>query len=457
MVREAESVLWSGVGDGVGGALGDGARACLRRSLTAQLSDLSAPALVPASGPSGGDVRDVFAAAADAAARTLSEHAVRRGPGASWIGLDWLGESELSQLVVLGPDLYKGTCGVALFLAAHAAVTHSTSSKTLAAAALSRLRGFVRGPNPGHLARLGLGGGLGLGSIVYGLAVISTLLDDDEALLDAHAAAQLITQDVISADRQLDVLGGSAGAILGLLRLYRQTGSGDALERATNCGRHLLAQQRAGPAGRRCWVPPGSDGPLNGMSHGAAGYAYALASLASATGRDEFASAATECIAFENASFDAHRGNWADLRGLPNSGAAGRTRWCHGAQGIGLARAAMTRHPVPWGQFFRVVRSDIENAVTGTEHGWPAAPTRCVAARSAASNSCGRPAASSGETIFASGPRGGCCQSSRPPGRTATTGGPAGPPAASILAFSAASPASATRRCGESSPRFPTS
>ncbi|OBG36020.1 type 2 lanthipeptide synthetase LanM family protein [Mycobacterium sp. E3198] len=317
------------------------------------------PPLVPAAGPSG---RDVFAAEADAVALTLAKHAVRRGPDAAWIGLDWLGESELSQLVVLGPDLYKGTGGLAVFLAAHAAVTGSTSSRALAAAGLSRLRGFLRGPGSERVARqVGIGGGLGLGSIVYGLAVVSALLDDDDVLLDAHAAAALITPDVISADRRLDVLGGSAGAVLGLLRLYRQTGSGDALERATHCGRHLLAQRRAGPAGRRSWAPPGSAAPLNGMSHGAAGYAYALASLASATGCDEFTSAATECVTFENASFDADRGTWPDLRG-------GQTKWCHGAQGIGLARAAMTRHPVAPGG---VVHADVENAVAATEHEWP--------------------------------------------------------------------------------------
>ncbi|OBI89219.1 type 2 lanthipeptide synthetase LanM family protein [Mycobacterium sp. 1245805.9] len=348
----------------------------LIRQSTATLGPAEPVPLVPAIGQCDQDATATFTGAADAAARTLSEHAVRKGTSAAWIGLDWLGESELSQLVVLGPDLYKGTCGIALFLAAHAAVTGSTSSKTLVDAGLRRLRGFLRGSNPGRVARqVGLGGGLGVGSIVYGLAVISTLLDDDDALLDAHAAAETITPEAISADRQLDVLGGSAGAILGLLRLYRQTGSGDVLERATNCGRHLLAQQRVGPAGRRSWAPPGSAGPLNGMSHGAAGYAYALASLASATGYDEFASAAIECIAFENASFDTHTSNWPDLRGV---GAVGGARWCYGAQGIGLARAAMTRHPVP---SVGVVRADIENAVAGTEHGWPGATdTLCCGA-----------------------------------------------------------------------------
>ena len=232
----------------------------------------------------------VFATEADALASTLSAHAVRSGQSAAWIGLDWLGDSEVSQLVVLGPDLYNGDCGIALFLAAHAAVTGDMSSRALALAALAGLRRQLRGRNPAHMARsLGLGGGLGLGSIVYSLAVIAALLHDDGVLADAHGAAELITDDVVAADRQLDVLGGSAGAILGLLRLFRQTGSEDALRLAENCGRWLLAQDRVGPPGGRTWASPVFGRPLNGISHGAAGYAYSLAALAFATGNQEFA------------------------------------------------------------------------------------------------------------------------------------------------------------------------
>ncbi len=309
----------------------------------------------------------VFTAEADALVRTLSEHAIREGASAAWVGLDWLGDSEVSQLVVLGADLYNGACGIALFLAAHAAVTNTKSSEALAFAALAGVRRTLRGRNPARVARsLGLGGGLGLGSIVYGLAAISALLDDDDVLADAHAAAELITDEVVSADRQLDVLGGSAGAILGLLRLYRQTGSDDALKRATDCGKHLLTQDRVGPEGRRCWVAPAFGRPVNGMSHGAAGYAYALASLASATGSDEFSSAADECVAFENTTFDTERENWSDLRG--GGGDTLPCKWCYGAPGIGLARAAMMKHTALDGV---LCRADMSNALAGAERGWP--------------------------------------------------------------------------------------
>ena len=106
--------------------------------------------------------------------RRIAERAIRRGPGAAWIGLDWLGDADVFQLVCLGPDLYNGTAGIAVFLAAHAAVTGHAPSADLALAALSHLRKNLKSRNAARLARaLGVGGATGLGSIVYAFAVIA--------------------------------------------------------------------------------------------------------------------------------------------------------------------------------------------------------------------------------------------------------------------------------------------
>jgi lantibiotic modifying enzyme len=235
-------------------------------------------------------------------------------------------------------------------------------------AGTSHLRKSLKNRNAARMARsLGIGGATGLGSIVYALAVMSECLRDDNLLEDAQVAAALFTDELIAADKQLDIIGGSAGAILGLLRLYRDTQASDVLKRAVKCGEHLLGQSRVGTEGRRSWSGQGS-GPqgLNGMSHGAAGFAYALASLSAATGRDDFAQAASECIAFENSSYDAERNNWPDLR---EDGAPGwPCQWCHGAPGIGLARIAMTKRG---GLDSKLLATDIRNAVAGVERGWP--------------------------------------------------------------------------------------
>ena len=310
--------------------------------------------------------REVFVAEADKIAEELARYAIRRGPGAAWIGLDWLGDAEVFQLVCLGPDLYNGVSGIAIFLAAHAAVTGRKSSGELALASVAHLRKNLKGRNAARQARaLGLGGGVGLGSVIYALAVMSKCLHDNDLLADALAVSELVTDDLVAADKQLDVIGGSAGAILALLRLFRDSQSDDVLRRAIKCGEHLIGQSRLGPEGRRSWVGQSfGPRPLNGMSHGAAGFAYALASLSAVTRREEFAQAASECIAFENSNYSAERRNWPDLRG--GGEPDWPCQWCHGAPGIGLARVATIKQA---GMDAELLATDVRNAVEGVEQG----------------------------------------------------------------------------------------
>lgn len=311
--------------------------------------------------------KEIFLAEAGRIAAEISNLAIRKGPSAAWIGLAWLGDSEVSQLVPLGANLYDGVCGIAVFLAAHAGVTGCKSSGDLALAAVSHLRKNLRGRNAARIARsLGTGGATGLGSIVYAFAMMSKCLDDNDLLADANRTAALFTDDLIAADKQLDIIGGSAGGILGLLRLYRDNQSGDVVARAIKCGEHLLAQKRSGSKGRRTWIGQGSDKALNGMSHGAAGYAYALAELAATTGREDFAEAASECIAFENSSYDEAYHNWPDFRSDKES--LWPCQWCHGAAGIGLARVAMMRRA---GGCSSLLATDVRKALAGVERGWP--------------------------------------------------------------------------------------
>jgi type 2 lantibiotic biosynthesis protein LanM len=324
------------------------------------LAQSNAPVAVP---------EDIFVSEADRIAAELAEVAIHRGGSAAWIGLDWLGEAEAFQLVCLGPDLYSGVSGIAVFLAAHAAVTGQSASAELALAGMAYVRAKLRSRSAARFARsLGIGGATGLGSLIYALTVLSKSLKDETLLADAHAASNLMTDDLIAADKWLDIMSGSSGAILCLLRLYRDTQANDVLARAARCGEHLMRQNRVGLQGRRSWVGQGlGSRALNGMSHGAAGFAYALALLAVATGREEFVQAASECLVFENSSYDADRHNWPDWRHGGEPGWA--CRWCHGAPGIGLARAALLKRGAMDATLLKV---DIRNALAGAEQCWPA-------------------------------------------------------------------------------------
>ena len=318
----------------------------------------------------------VFKAEADKIAAELAQDAVRRGRTAAWIGLDWLGDSEVFQLVCLGPDLYNGATGIALFLAAHATVSGHAPSAELAVAGLAHIRRNLNSRSAARFARsIGIGAATGLGSLVYGFCVIAKCIGDPVLVQDAERAARLFTDELIAADKQLDVMGGAAGAILALLRMHRDTQSDDVLARAIRCGEHLLAQDRTGPAGHRSWIGQGLGGlPLNGMSHGAAGFAYALASLAAVSGHEQFADAAAECIAFEDQTYDPARHNWPDLRvpGQP----LWPCQWCHGAPGIGMARLATARRVRANAALEAklggtLVAADIDNALESVKQAWP--------------------------------------------------------------------------------------
>jgi type 2 lantibiotic biosynthesis protein LanM len=279
-------------------------------------------------------------------ARDLIDSSLRNGSGdMTWIGFHYDQAIEGYQLLPLGFDLYSGTSGVALFLAALAWLTGETLYRDYALAAIKPLAEYVRKsasfPVEERFGEMSIGGAAGLGSCLYALTHIGQWLDVPDFLQTATQLALLITPERVQADRLLDVIGGAAGALLSLLALYQVTANEELLQRAILCGRHLLEQRVETKAGPRAW--PDSDGiVLTGFSHGAAGTAYALLQLFAVTHQREFLDAACEGIDYERSVFVPEVGNWPDLRkfaeaqeGTPISY---MTSWCHGATGIGLAR-----------------------------------------------------------------------------------------------------------------------
>jgi type 2 lantibiotic biosynthesis protein LanM len=246
----------------------------------------------------------------------------------------YLVQAERYQLQPAGHDLYSGAPGIALFLAALEKIT-GAGYRELALGALQPLRRALRQYGQRTARDIGIGGASGLGSIVYALVRISQFLDEPALVEDARQAAQLITADHIAEDRALDIIAGSAGAILGLLALYKVSPDQEILERAVTCGRHLLQARTTSESGYRAWQTIGGK-LFTGFSHGAAGIAYALVRLYEATHNREFLEAAQEGIIYEDSVFSPEANNWPDFRMIEQP--AFTTTWCYGAPGIGLAR-----------------------------------------------------------------------------------------------------------------------
>lgn len=263
--------------------------------------------------------RAQFIRAAAALGREVGEHAVPAEEGSvSWPDTRPLPGAAPGKL---GADLYGGSAGIALFLAALARVTGDEASRDLARRALMPVRSAAVDE------REPIGGLLGLGSRIYSCLRIGQLLDDPELVSEAHGWAARLTPERIAGTRSLDVTTGCAGALLALLALGR-------VELAEACGRRLLEARVAYGRAPRAWT--GGDGvPASGFAHGAAGIGHALLRLDRRTGEAELREAALEGFAFERTLYMPAQRNW---RRIPGDEGPFMATWCNGAPGIALGR-----------------------------------------------------------------------------------------------------------------------
>jgi len=318
-------------------------------------SETHVESVICPSQPSGGPRSDAteswrrarFLARANAIAEVVVSDGARNPDGSvTWAGLSHLPASGRYQLQPVGNGLYGGRCGIALFLAACDLVNRSDAHRTTVYDALQPLRRLVRNTGGRGLAQfvpaVGIGVADGIGGAIYALTCIGEWCRDNDLLDDAEALAVALSPDVIAADRRLDVIGGAAGAILGLMKLHRVRPSPAVASTARGCADWLCRHQIVGGDSAGAWETLPDSRPLTGFAHGAAGIAHALARLHAVTGEPALMAAARAALEFEFTAFLPGEENWIDFRrSEPGAPPSCRTAWCHGAPGIALARLAL--------------------------------------------------------------------------------------------------------------------
>jgi lantibiotic modifying enzyme len=245
---------------------------------------------------------------------------IRYGEGAvEWLGIDVAEDAEESRYGPLGPSLYGGRAGIALFLAALASTgaAGADAYKRTAIAACSDLFDQLACRNQEDSYRwwrdqpLGLAGS---GGIILALLHLTELMPAFRDAAEAGLAPVLESLDIalLKADLQLDIVLGCAGLIGAMLRI----GTPRALRLAQEAGDQLVrCQDDCGG-----WVLPGIEPTaLTGFSHGASGIAAALARLYSVTGRPCHLDAAAKDLRYQRGTFDAAAKNWPDFRGVLRS------------------------------------------------------------------------------------------------------------------------------------------
>jgi len=266
---------------------------------------------------------------------------------------------------MLGPHLYNGTAGIALFCSSYYALTGESLARTVALQSIAPLRATakrIRAEGNRTGKSIAIGGLVGLGSFLYTFVRMARWLQAADLLASACDIADLLTSERILADDRFDVMNGCAGTLLALLAFEADESispaeRSHALELASVCGKHLVRQRSESASGLRAWGAL-DRAPLSGFAHGAAGIAYSLVRLFHRTGEEQLREAAIEGFAFEHELYDPHKKTWLDLRfNRPVEQAA----WCHGAPGIALARIGCVSAVAD-----RFVRDDLEEALTIT-------------------------------------------------------------------------------------------
>jgi lantibiotic modifying enzyme len=289
---------------------------------------------------------DRYLNAALAIAEQLARDAVPSAPGVSWEGDTLLGDTaETARMVrgCVGTDLYAGTAGIGWFLGHTAAYTGDPGLATVAVAALQHaLAG-------GH-AQLQQQLSLHAGAVGVALSAVEVAerLDHAELRSQGLTLARCIASQVLHDPPQLglDLIGGAAGVVVGLLALARRSADSALLDATRGLCRRLALEARREWWGTSWHEPaaPPDEPALCGLGHGMSGIGWALAEAAWAGGAPELLALAQEAFRYEHGWFSAERCAWPDLRQpselAQQEGAwpGWTVAWCHGALGIGATR-----------------------------------------------------------------------------------------------------------------------
>jgi len=251
-----------------------------------------------------------------------------------WLGIDIGMDSQRFTFGPIGLNLHSGSIGIACLIKRLQEMTgHKEFKANLLKQIIHPLKTSLVESNVLDHTRMWRDQPLGLagmGGLVLALQqleehkLVDILLDD-------------VQQQFIDDDNFLDVLGGSAGLIGGLLSHNNEL----ALSWACKAGDQLVKCQTE----EGCWLTLPNTAGLLGFSHGTAGAGAALACLYTKTGEARFMKAAQRAFTYERQNFDIQENNWPDYRlkkiGEPNKKNQFMSSWCHGAPGIGLSRACL--------------------------------------------------------------------------------------------------------------------
>lgn len=254
----------------------------------------------------------------------------------NWSGLRFFDEKSWS-FVPHGMYLYDGIGGVAVFLAmvlkSYPEAEFERIYKMVTKKLFHYTKSLLKDEEKSESSHTGAF--IGEGSIVYTYLLLYKITQRQIYLDYAKMHGEILFKKM-EAEKTSDFLSGLSGAVVVLLKLYRETGEERLLKAAVEQGERIWERAERQKTGYG-FLGAMEGKALAGMAHGNSGYILAFSYLLEITEERCYQERISELLAYEDSLYSKEAGNWRDLR-KEDSGRKDLNAWCHGAAGILLSR-----------------------------------------------------------------------------------------------------------------------
>ncbi|MGE6964332.1 type 2 lanthipeptide synthetase LanM [Bacillus thuringiensis] len=241
-----------------------------------------------------------------------------------------------SPLQAMNDTLYDGISGMAVM---YLFLWHVTKEQKYLQISESIMEDLMRRFkfNQLHLPGQSIGAFSGITSILYASLHFYLYTQNQKYLTFSYEMIKNIPS-ILQKDHHYDIIGGTAGILLVVIKFYELTNDNNVLNIAKLCGDYLIKEATHISPNKVGWKGK-SKKILTGFSHGNAGIVFALQRLYTYEKDNEIVNMIEKAMSFENHS----KVNqfWNDLRET-NTQIDSMT-WCHGSPGIILSRLELQK------------------------------------------------------------------------------------------------------------------
>ncbi|PEP96969.1 type 2 lanthipeptide synthetase LanM [Bacillus toyonensis] len=252
----------------------------------------------------------------------------------SWVNM--ILNKKTFDIQAMNDNLYDGLSGMALMYASLWYVTKETKYWEIAENIMTDIMGRVERVSIEE-SKSAIGAFNGIASILYTMLNFYIFTQNKKYKKCIQKMIRIMQQH-LQEDSHLDIISGTAGALIVLIRYYELEKEPRVLDVAKQCGTFLINNISYFNEQALGWIGI-SKKALTGFSHGNAGIVYALHLLNNHLQSDSIHTVIKKGIIFENNN--RINGQWLDLR--LEDRPIDSCKWCHGSPGILISRLELQK------------------------------------------------------------------------------------------------------------------